>query len=79
MDLGFVILVVGDCGGCQLVAFFVLFLVVVAGSGYDCGLLGLRRKWWVFRERERQRERKREYKKQYLNEMVKKNRIFDVL
>ena len=33
MDLGFVILVVGDCGGCQLVAFFVLFLVVVAGSG----------------------------------------------
>ena len=48
----------------------------------------MQRKWWVFRERERHREEEREreeketYRKLkkyiYLNEVVKKNRIFDV-
>ena len=33
MGLGFVILVVGDCGGYRLVVFIFIFLVVVAGSG----------------------------------------------
>ena len=33
MGLGFMILVVGDCGGYRLVVFFFFFLVVVAGNG----------------------------------------------
>ena len=67
-----VVAVVASTGG---------FIFVFNGGGRQWLVVGvgLQRKWWVFRERERQRERKREYKKQYLNEMVKKNRIFDVL
>ena len=55
---GFVIWVVGDCGGCRLVVFFFFFWwwwLVVASCGCGCGygLLGLRRKWWVSSKKEK--------------------------
>ena len=61
-----------SCGGAD--GWFYFFIFVFDGGGRQWLVvgMGLQRKWWVFRERERQRERKREYKKQYLNEMVKK-------
>ena len=33
------------------------------GCGYDCGLLGLRRRWWVSSEKERDTDKNRERKK----------------
>ncbi|KAK9999438.1 hypothetical protein SO802_019041 [Lithocarpus litseifolius] len=44
VGLGFVILVVGNCGGC----------------GCDCDLLGLRRKWWVSLEEEKDTDKNKE-------------------
>ena len=50
MGLGFMILVVGDCGGYRLVVFFFFFwwwwlAMASCGCDYGCGLLGLRKKW----------------------------------